>query len=169
MSIFKITLPLILLISLSSCVTPYKPAGLLGNGYTDTRIDSNTAMVNIKANQALGEMKVQTYLYRRCAEVTINSGFDYFIIVSHSVNEVTTLRTDPGSYDTQKVHVKDDEGHKTTVEQEVYVPGGTYESSHFKGNATIKMYSGTKPANNPNAYNAEDVLLNTQVTAKGKH
>jgi len=50
-------------------------------GYSNTRIDTNTVLVSFKGNGYTGHEKVEPYLLRRCAEVTLADGYDYFVIV----------------------------------------------------------------------------------------
>ena len=65
----------------ASCATPYQQHSLRG-GYDDSRIDSNTVLVSFKGNGYTPKDRVQTYMLYRCAEVTANAGYDYFVIVS---------------------------------------------------------------------------------------
>lgn len=70
------------LLILAGCSTPYQPFRESG-GYSETRIDANTYLVwfsaRIHGNRALRN----AHFLHRCAEVTKNSGFDYFVIQNY--------------------------------------------------------------------------------------
>jgi len=74
---------LLLLIILISCSTPYQPQNALG-GYSSYKIEENTFRVQFKGNQHTKAEKVFEYLERRCAEITIKNGYDYFMVVEDS-------------------------------------------------------------------------------------
>lgn len=42
-------------------------------------------MVSFKGNGFTGRQKVENYLLYRCAEVTLNDGFDYFVLASEDI------------------------------------------------------------------------------------
>lgn len=86
MKISKI-LSLLLLIS---CSTPYQPKGALG-GYSSEKIGANTYMVEFKGNQHTSTLKTFEYLERRCAEITIENGYDYFIVYEDSSYVIKTI------------------------------------------------------------------------------
>jgi len=67
---------------LASCATPYQPDGLAG-GYTDQRLDDNTAQVLFRGNRFNEPEKLHSYLLRRCAEITQQDGYNYFVLVGN--------------------------------------------------------------------------------------
>src|SRR3989338_8992498 len=71
----------LLVISLSSgCATGYHKQGLTG-GYDESRLKADIFRVTYKGNAFISQEKVQDYLLLRCAELTIDNGFSYFIIL----------------------------------------------------------------------------------------
>lgn len=120
------------------CQTHYQSRGFKG-GFTDQQIDSNTFRVSFRGNGFTSTDTVQTYLMRRCAEVTTNAGFDYFIIVSGSngVSTSYTVNTQRNPYGST--------GQVTPINKP-------------RSEALIKVFKGSKPENDPNAYDARDVL-----------
>jgi hypothetical protein len=66
--------------ALSACATPtpYKPAGSLGNGYKDIKLDDNKLRVSFKGNKVTERETVETYLFYRAAEATLENGFKFF-------------------------------------------------------------------------------------------
>ena len=65
------------------CSTPYQPYGALG-GYRSTQLGENTYKVIFKGNQHTKTETVYNYLIRRCAEITIDEGYKYFIVYEDS-------------------------------------------------------------------------------------
>ena len=74
-------LPIILMIY--SCSTPYQPYGALG-GYKSTELDDNTFRVMFKGNPHTKPETIYNYLERRCAEITVENRFEYFIVFEDS-------------------------------------------------------------------------------------
>ncbi len=71
----------IVLLITAGCATPYQQHGFRG-GYSDARIGQNTVLVSFKGNGHTSKERVQLYLLYRCAEVTRQYGYDYFVITS---------------------------------------------------------------------------------------
>ena len=66
---------------LSGCVaaTPYQPMGFRG-GYSDSQLQNDKFQVSFSGNMKLTQAKARQYALRRAAEVTLNNGFDYFMV-----------------------------------------------------------------------------------------
>lgn len=158
-------------IMVAGCATKYAPSQTLGGfefgGYTDKRIDQNTVIVSFDGNSATSPQKVWSYLLYRAATVTLNSGFDYFIVTSTSKS-------------TMNVAVKEKTRHYPITPPKPY--NQTYRDIQYAGYQTersfmrcsdggeppcqyphnavavIKMYKGQKPSGTPRAYSAADVI-----------
>ena len=65
------------------CSTPYQPRSALG-GYSSYQLSDNTYKVVFNGNQHTKAETVYNYLERRCAEITIDEGYKYFIIYEDS-------------------------------------------------------------------------------------
>src|SRR3546814_10822327 len=65
---------------LAACVsvTPYQPASK-GYGYSEQRIENNRFRINFAGNSDTPKQTVETYLLFRAAELTLKSGYDYFV------------------------------------------------------------------------------------------
>ncbi len=74
-TIFAIVLPLILV----ACATAYQPKGFSG-GYSEIQLDPTTVRVTFEGNGYSNRSTVESYLIYRAAEVTIEFGFEWFII-----------------------------------------------------------------------------------------
>lgn len=70
---------------LTSCATAYQPDGIAG-GYSDQRLDNNTAQVSFRGNRFNSSETLHSYLLRRCAEVTLHNGYNYFVLVGGEGN-----------------------------------------------------------------------------------
>lgn len=82
-------------LALGGCMTatPYQPAtgsGASRTGYWDEQIDSNRFRVSFAGNSLTSRETVERYLLYRAAELTVQSGFDHFILVDKD----TDTRTD---------------------------------------------------------------------------
>lgn len=73
---------------LFSCATGYKRHGFNG-GFSEQRLSRDMYLVHFSGNRYTSSSIVQTYLLKRCAELTLNSGFTHFIIVN-SNNDTTS-------------------------------------------------------------------------------
>jgi hypothetical protein len=65
----------------SACVTPYAPKGLLG-GFSDMALAPDIYKVTFNGNGYTSQDTVQSYTLRRCAEIAVNHGFNYFILLA---------------------------------------------------------------------------------------
>jgi hypothetical protein len=118
---------------LSGCATAYQPDGISG-GYSDRRLSDNTAQVTFRGNRFDTPEMLHSYLLRRCADVTLQNGYEYFVLAgSGAPNEQPTYINDQ----------KDD-----------------YE---FTASATIEMFKGIKPAADARAYDAKAVVRSVPV------
>jgi len=66
--------------TLTGCVTSYQPLGTTG-GYTDRQIDDQTLHVEFRGNGYTSRDTVHKYFMYRCAELTQQHGFRYFMVV----------------------------------------------------------------------------------------
>jgi hypothetical protein len=65
---------------IAGCSTAYQPDGVSG-GYTDKVLAKNTVQVTFRGNRFTPPETVHSYLLRRCAELTLQDGFNYFVLV----------------------------------------------------------------------------------------
>lgn len=102
-------------------------------GYTDTKIEDDKFQVEISCNALTADQTCKNYLLYRCAELTLENGFDYFIISESSDNS--------GMYYSIGTTVG------TAMETPAY-------------NLTIVCGKGDKPKDNNYAYDAKVVQTN---------
>ena len=81
---------------LSGCATAYAPVGLnhcagfgmCRGGYSETQLDENTFRVSFQGNGKTPRVTTQRYLVYRCAELTRNLGYDYFVFINENTEAV---------------------------------------------------------------------------------
>lgn len=66
--------------TLLGCVTPYQSHGATG-GYRDRQIDDQTLHVEFSGNGYTSRDTVHKYFMYRCAELTQQHGFKYFMVI----------------------------------------------------------------------------------------
>ena len=80
---------------LTACATPYGQYGLLG-GLTDSRIDANTFSISVDNNGFTSEQTTSMHALYRAAELTVENGFDYFLITSDGSHQSSMGMAMPG-------------------------------------------------------------------------
>jgi hypothetical protein len=74
---------------LASCATAYQPDGVSG-GYSDPVRNGNVAQVSFRGNGLTTPETLHAFLLRRCAEVTLQDGYSYFVVAhTEAPNEAT--------------------------------------------------------------------------------
>lgn len=167
---YLILLPLTLL--LLGITTAYVPEGEYGGiphgGYTSVMINQNTAMVTFKGSGGDSPLKIHRYLLYRCAQVAMENGYDYFVILSTSTSHVNTLIDEhrvtkqiyPPSVTPQSTYTEETiQGYRTyrSAASQCDMNEGSICNTR-SAVAIIKMYSGLPPQDLPRAYLVDDVL-----------
>jgi hypothetical protein len=78
--IVKNILAVLVLTLLTACATTYQPQAFTG-GYSQTQLAENVFKVTFKGNAHLDRETASDYALLRSAEVTLENGFKYFVIV----------------------------------------------------------------------------------------
>jgi hypothetical protein len=121
----------------SACATTYGPAsGSMRGGYSESMLQRDRYNVSFQGNGFITREQAMNYLLYRCAEITRDNGFDYFVIVGGESNPTYSI-LGSGS------------GASTLTKPNV--------------NVTIQLRKGTAPAGNPNAYDARELMNNLQA------
>jgi hypothetical protein len=66
---------------LSSCATAYQPDGITG-GYSDQRLSDSSVRVSFRGNRFTSPETLDSYLLRRCADITMQNGYGYFVMTA---------------------------------------------------------------------------------------
>jgi hypothetical protein len=151
------------------CATPYQQSSFRG-GYSDTRIDSNTVMVSFKGNGFTGRQTVESYLLYRCAQLTLNDGYDYFVLASENTESKHGSSSTPSTFTSTTSASAIATGNSAYGQAQTFGtlnPGHTFTHTKYGGEAVIKMFKGKKPADDPRAYDAHEVkqYLGPQIGA----
>lgn len=85
---------------LAGCATAYHTAGFTG-GYSDTQLAENVFQVSFRGNGYTSRERVEDFALLRSAEVSLEHGFPYFVVVNaegySSQSAYTTPTTTTGS------------------------------------------------------------------------
>lgn len=111
---------------LSGCATPYQSKGING-GFSETRISENIFQVNFAGNGSTGLERSSDFALLRCAELTLESGYRYFILLNNKNAVSTSTYTTP-----MQAH--------TTGYTNTY---GTVNTYPTYGNGSRSRYSGS--------------------------
>ena len=157
----KIALSVSLLLALAACAapTPYKAAGQ-GYGYDETQIEDNRFRVSFSGNSLTDRETVENYLLYRAAELTLENGYDHFIVSTQDTEKDTWYRSSfDGFYGHGFYHHSFDHfGHRHGVGL-----GGGYDLrpvERYAAYAEIIMVEGDKDSSDSSAFDAEQVIDN---------
>jgi len=145
--------------TLGACATatPYGPTD--GRyGYSEQRIEQDRYRVTFSGNISTPRETVENFLLYRAAELTVQQGFDYFIMTEQDTEADTTYRSQPifhagythGSRGFPYYAYGFSWAHNET----------TTETRRYEAVAYILMRTGEKPADDPDAYDARSVMDN---------
>jgi hypothetical protein len=152
------------LMTVTACQTPtpYK-AALTPNddGYSTQRLEANRFRISFRGNSLTTRQTVDTYMLFRAAEVTLQNAGDYFIVVNKDVDKST-------AYENYGDDLAWGWGGGWGWRHGFGGPGFgggfsggidyTRPISSYDAIADIVTYRGPKPAANPYAYDAREVL-----------
>lgn len=160
---------------LSACITetPYAPATARGaQGYYETRLEADRFRVNFAGNTSTPREVVENYLLYRAAELTVQQGYDWFEMAGrNTVREQETITTrDPpmGFYRPVTVWYGRNDYRTYLVWQPIYGSGGVRRDvyENFTASSEILLRRGPKPAGDPLAFNAREVMANLGPTLR---
>jgi len=152
--------------ALSACATEtaYQPAGPNSDGgYREQQIESNRVRISFSGNSLTDRETVENYLLFRAAELTLQQNKDYFIIADRDTRANSRLvasgfdRSPFGYRFFSRRH-----GWAPFYDPFWDDPSDYREVTRYEAFAEITMYSGRKPADNPNAFDAHEVQANLQ-------
>ena len=141
----------------ASAPTPYQPAD--GEyGYTAQQIEDNRYRVAFSGNAATPRQTVENYLLYRAAEVTLESGNDYFTVVDRNIEAYGSGIAGPRV----GVGVGSGGGDVGLGVGLSTLFGGGGGSARYTAYADIIVRAGEKPADDPRSYDARDVIRRLQ-------
>jgi hypothetical protein len=143
----KVLLISVLSFLIVSCATPYQPKGSSG-GYSNMGLGNDQFKISFKGNVYTDSDTVYDYFLRRCAEVTVEKGFDYFVLMDNNVSSETNVHTTTtGSANTTG---NNEVNHTSKTE--------TRTSTEYLHKGIIKVFkSGSQPQT---SFEAREILKN---------
>jgi hypothetical protein len=167
------------LLVVAGCATEstYGPAtgsGYERSGYSDRMIEANRYSVSFAGNSYTSRDTVERYLLYRSAELTVQQGFDYFILVDRNTDKRTRTYTTPGiggpygywgpswRYRGRGFGWRSWDPYFGDPFWDRSVDVNTVDK--YEASAEIIMGHGPKPANNVRAFDAHQVMNNLGPT-----
>lgn len=163
-------------LALAACATstPYAPAAE-GNGYgfSEQRIESNRYRIMFRGNSSTTRETVETFLLFRAAELTVINGFDHFIVIEND----TEVRSNYSTTTTSPAFFGRYGGFGYGPYAFPYYAYGwgwgfpqdsfTREITRYSAVAFVTMHKGDKPQDNPQAFDAREVVENLRPAVLG--
>lgn len=151
---------------LAGCATPtpYQPA-TDRYGFEEQRIENNRVRITFRGNSLTDRETVETYLLYRAAEVTLESGKDYFIVANRDTEEHSRLQGMGPRYSRFAFDYwffSPRRGWSPWYDPFWDEPSSYREVTRYEAIAEIAMFDGQKPAGDPNAFDAREVQANLQ-------
>lgn len=140
-----------LLLAGCATVTPYQPMKN-GQGYGDQRIENNRYRINFAGNSTTPRETVENYLLFRAAELTLQQGYDYFVMSGSDTEKQTRYQqtvSAVGGYGWYSRYYGLGTGVSTA-----------YPVNEYQAQAYVTMYKGKRPAESADAFDARQVRDN---------
>jgi uncharacterized membrane protein YgcG len=152
-----LTASLALLLAACATSTPYQPAQK-GLGYFDQKLESNRYRVSFTGSPRTSRETVENYVMYRAAELTLQNGYDYFVVADRQTQSVPSSGSGLG-FGFGLGSFGSSGGYSVGVGSD----GGS-GSAQYSSQADILMYRGSKPEGAPNAFDARAVMRNLEAT-----
>lgn len=145
-------------LALAACTaapTPYQPLDG-AYGYTTQQIEDNRFRVSFSGNTATPRQTVENYLLYRAAEVTLETGHDYFTVVSRDIEAYGGGVASPQiGVGVGTGRTSGDVGLGVGLSTLFGTGGG---SARYTAYADVMVFQGQRPPDDPRSYDAHDVL-----------
>jgi hypothetical protein len=137
-----------------STTTPYGPATDGQLGYVTQKLEDQKYRITFEGNSSTERSTLENYVLYRAAEITLEEGFDHFVLIDQSVESESKFRSDldtygPGFIGRRGFYYGTGYHNPTVRERKSYTAGAVFEAR-----------KGDKPANNENAYDARQIQQN---------
>lgn len=162
---FALAAALVLPLTLAACATPtpYRAAAPGGyGGYSEQRIESDRYRVTFQGNSVTSREQVETSLLLRAAELTVQDGYDWFATVNRATDRDTRFSgyADPTLRDRYWRSWGPSWRYNYAGSWSPLGPTDLRQVDRFEASAEIVLGRGPKPADNPDAFDARDVIAN---------
>ena len=144
-------------LGLGACATPtpYQPA-LDGHGYAEQAIEDDRYRVTFSGNSQTPRETVENYLLYRAAEVTLQRGYDHFVIVDRETERTTTYVSTTTGFGGHHGFHPFYRGYSSGFSR--FATTTSRLRDRYAAFANIVMRGGEKPSDDPDAYDAREVL-----------
>lgn len=156
-----------------STTTPYQPAVQGGGfGFSEQKIEEGRYRITFRGNSATTREQVENSLLYRAAELTLQNGFDHFVLLENDTEAKTSYSstsTSPafyGRYGFGRPFCCYGFPYYAYGFGWGYPYGGypydsyTREITRYSAVAYVSLHKGAKPAENPQAFDARQVIEN---------
>jgi len=158
------------LLAACATATPYQPATPGASdgayGFTEQQIEANRVRITFRGNTVTDRDTVETYLLYRAAELTLQSGHDYFVVSDRDTDQHTRLQSTgpyyPYHFPFRYWYFSPHHGWSPWYDPFWDEPSSYREVTRYEATAEISMFSGHKPADNANAFDAREVQTHLQ-------
>lgn len=160
----------VLVLFLGGCATGYQQQGLTG-GYTDMKIQDDIFKVGFSGNSYCGSARAEDFTLLRSAEVALENGYKYFVILDEKSGTITEAYTTPVTSQTttqthgsvrgaaySNMYVGSYDG--TTAGTTNYSGGDTYIFRRPSTRNTIKCFKEKPEGISGMIYDAEQIKAN---------
>lgn len=95
----KISWVIISVLLICACATGYQREGFTG-GFSETQLDENVFRVIFKGNGYTQQDRANDFVLLRSADLALENGYKYFIIIDSSTSTQNSTYTTPTTYNT---------------------------------------------------------------------
>ncbi|MGE3866783.1 MAG: hypothetical protein AB7G04_07695 [Hyphomonadaceae bacterium] len=152
---------------LTACATatPYQPKTKPGGyGFSERQIETNRYALSFSGNSLTDREQVEDYMLYRAAELTLKSGYDYFVLARRGVDKRSEYQSFGPSYRASAFwgyrYYHPRFGWAPLYDPFWNDPANYREISRYEATGEIAMFRGPKPANEPSAFDAREVETN---------
>lgn len=148
------------LLALAGCAqpTPYQPE-TDGRGYAQQALEENRYRVTFSGNTVTSREAVENALLYRAAEITVERGFDHFVVVDRDTEKHTTYHGMPTAFDgPYGFHRHDPLFYRSPYPFTDLGSSTLWPRDRYSAVANIVMRPGPKPEDDPDAYDARAVM-----------
>jgi hypothetical protein len=171
----ELFLTLVVGLGLAACATstPYQPADRGGYGFSDQRIEETKYRITFRGNSSTSRETVENSLLYRAAELTVEKGYDYFVVIESDTeaNKRYSTTADPAFFGRYYYGYP---GRYYGFPYYAYGFGWGYpyesytrEYTRYSAVAFVSLGKGPKPADDPQAFDAREVLANLRDVVLG--
>ena len=124
----------VLAVLMFGCATSYQSKGLMG-GYSETQLAPDTFKVSFGGNGYTSGERAQDFTLLRAAELTLQNGYNYFVVINESNTKSISTHTTGGYASTSGRFYRGRYSSSTW-----FTPPSTYNTARPQSGLAIKCY-----------------------------